>query len=111
MVLCHGWPTLTGGPYEGQRYGHAWVERTIEMRMPFEGRIMKVPIEECWDTLTDTWLPKALYYIAGKINAAHVTTYNYPEACAMMNDSDTYGPWQEPPHAIAPYNDEEESHA
>jgi hypothetical protein len=99
MRLCHGWPILQGNDtHSGKRFGHAWVERTTEIRYPLNGQIFTIPMEECWDTVTEDWIPKALYYMSGRIEPEHVSSYTVTEARTLMVDTQEFGPWVESPY-------------
>jgi hypothetical protein len=113
LLLCHGWPVLQGDDeHAGKRYGHAWVERTTEMRFPMEGHsLIKVPIVECWDTMTQKWWPHAIYYYGGKIESSLVAKYCFADAREMLLDTEDYGPWHESPYSpeeTAPFGETNE---
>ena len=106
--LCHGWPVLTAGEHEGQRYGHAWVERSEVHSLPFhlDGIVSthSVELTDCWDTLTGTWIPKALYYMGGNIESDFVTRYSFAETREMILTTEEYGPWVDSPYVdMAPF--------
>ena len=86
VKLCHGWPTLTGGPYTGAVYGHAWIEI---------GSLVLDPGSE-------KPIPKEMYYRIGKIDQETVATYSKTEAYLKMMETDTLGPWHEPPPGVSP---------
>ena len=108
LRLCHGWPVLQGDDeYAGQRYGHAWVERTTTHRLPFENRVHEVEISDCWDTVTGDWWPMALYYKAGNIDESHVAKYSFAEMRDMLLTTKEYGPWVESSYAeTAPFHND-----
>jgi len=79
-VLCHGYPRLTRADDEfepGTKYGHAWLERG----------------EYAIDVLTESIIPKVLFYAFGCIDEAGVTRYLKTEALAEILDKSHYGPW------------------
>ena len=95
-VLVHGWPVLQGGPHQGSRYGHAWVEFDVSDAL------------RCvWDPVGDAVLPRELYYQAGQIEPDHCTRYLPEQARAQAVDTGTYGPWPDPPRGMQPLFAEE----
>ena len=112
LYLCHGWPVLQGdSEHAGSRYGHAWVEKTTEVRLPYDvdGSMtwIEAKIVDCWNTLTDTWIPQALYYMGGRIESDHVTRYSFSEAREMLLAAKDYGPWVDSPYEnVAPFRGE-----
>jgi hypothetical protein len=99
LRLCHGWPVLQGeSEHAGKRYGHAWVERSKMLRLPFGEGVHFVEIAECWDTVSGDWLPKVMFYLSGKIEAHHVIKYSFADTLAMMLDAENYGPWRDSPY-------------
>ena len=101
QTLCHGWPVMTAGPHQGKRYGHAWAERVVVLRVPYEGQVREVEVVECQDTVSGDWLPAALWYRAGQIDPDHVARYTLAQAVEQMDRSGTYGPWGECPYVGA----------
>lgn len=83
-VLVHGYPRLTGGPHQGQRYGHAWAEVG-------EGLLVHDP------HYPDYLIPVATYYEVGQIDPAHCQRYTMAEARRMAVEHRQYGPWGEVP--------------
>ena len=110
LLLCHGWPILRGkDEHAGKRYGHAWVERTTEMRLPtMEGHgFAEVQIVECWDTVDQKWWPQAMYYHGGQIDGGLAVKYDFAEAREMLLTTEDYGPWHDSPYRnTAPFRDE-----
>lgn len=86
-VLVHGYPTLTGGPYRGRRYGHAWLERLDEQGLAW-----------CVNhLLPDTPIPAPLFYLVGRIDAKLCRRYTLEEARLRALETGVYGDWGEPP--------------
>ena len=112
LRLCHGWPVLTAGEHEGQRYGHAWVERSQVHRLPMHlgGVVSTHPIEitDCWDTMSQEWCPQAIYYKCGQIESDRVIRYDFAELRGQLLEHEDYGPWHDSPYNnTAPFRGEE----
>lgn len=86
-LLVHGYPVLAGGPYEGMRYGHAWIE------FPGSGLVLS--------TLEMNLVPLAVYYRAGQVEEEHVRRYTFPEAHERALATGTAGPWHDYPGEVA----------
>lgn len=80
-TLVHGTP-LGGGPWEGIRIGHAWVE--------VEGHTV---ID--W-TLAPGPLPLFVFYIQGALGEQHVRRYSSTDARRWMLRAKHFGPWESP---------------
>jgi hypothetical protein len=108
LYLCHGWPVLQGdSEHAGSRYGHAWVERSKMLRLPFGEGVHVVELVECWDTVSGDWLPKVVFYLGGRIESDHVTRYSFSEAREMLLAAKDYGPWVDSPYEnVAPFRGE-----
>lgn len=77
--LVHGRPILTGGPYKGLEFGHAWAEDAT-------GLIV-------YDTEADRMLPKGIYYSVGQIHG--VRSFTKDEALSVCLATRSMGPWDE----------------
>lgn len=94
-TLVHGYPTLTGGPKAGCRFGHAWLEYTCEHGIPW-----------CFDHATRNAIPAALYYGVGRIDPSECRRYTAEEAEAAAhadprsNGELFCGPWGEVPEDV-----------
>jgi len=89
VVLCHGYPTGTGGDARGRVYGHAWVEGRDENGL-----------DVVLDAVTGATLPRGVYYAAGRIDAAQVQRYGPQAARQRIVDTEHWGPWDNvPPEA------------
>jgi len=89
ITLVHG--IVTGqGPLEGLRYTHAWIEATTR-----EGLELVIDRSN-GRRLT---LPKALYFLVGKIEDAECERYSFDDACKKMLEFAHYGPWDGAPAA------------
>ena len=87
-ILVHGYPTLTGGPHKGHKYGHAWLEYTHPTMQQ---------ISFVWDAVHNVELPAPLYYAVGNINPDECVRYTEAETRHMLRMHMTYGPWAESP--------------
>jgi len=90
--LVHGYPQLqaeSGGHPKGTKYGHAWVEFVAD------------GIEWCKDGGTGRICPKALYYMAGKIDGSECKRYTAQEASRMILKHKHWGVWEEVPEGVA----------
>lgn len=94
-TLVHGYPTLTGGPYKGHKYGHAWLEYTED------------GIIWCVDHATGNKIPAALYYGVGRIDLRECSRYTGEEAleaARAYGESDDgslhCGPWTDVPENV-----------
>lgn len=88
-VLCHGYPRLTkqAGEYPpGTLYGHAWLERED----PVHGAV-------CIDAVTNTIVPKDVFYTVGRIDPEFVSVYQPVEVWDYLVLHRHYGPWENPP--------------
>lgn len=91
-TLVHGWAAgTTGGPLEGRRFWHAWIETTEELEV--EGCTEPFAVEIVIDRANgkDLRTPKALYYQAGQIE--RTWRYTTEEAVFLMLQTQHYGPW------------------
>jgi len=79
-VLCHGRPVLTGGPFEGCEFGHAWIESP-------DGRIV-------FDTEKFMFVPAHIYYMVGQITKP-VIKFSLREAWMKSMLFGHYGPWEQ----------------
>lgn len=79
--VVHGLVTGTGGPAEGKRYGHAWVEINASMCADSSqgGEPVMVPVD--------------FYYRIGSIQSKETYEYTVQEAHEAMVDHGHYGPW------------------
>lgn len=91
-VIEEGWTLVHGlvtgqGPVEGVRFGHAWLERRIEV----DGH----PVWVVRDVANgkDVELPRALYYAVGDVRAEEVARYDADEARRRAIKTGHYGPW------------------
>jgi len=75
--VVHGIPTLLGGPYQGQKYGHAWLEKGNTV----------------YDPTMDIEVDKRVYYAMGQIK--YTVTYTPMEARAKAVETMHYGPWDQ----------------
>jgi hypothetical protein len=86
VVLCHGYPTGTGGDARGRVYGHAWVEGLDEDGVPW-----------VLDAVTGVTLPQEVYYAVGSIDAAQVQRYSPQAARQRKVEYEHWGPWDNVP--------------
>lgn len=100
LRLVHGWPILQAGDSAGLRYGHAWIERLRALPVPTpEGDgFHLVEISESWDSVTDTWIPTALYRMAGRIDPEACHVYDLPDLRSHAVATGHWGPWQPNPY-------------
>lgn len=90
--LVQGVPTGQGA-IEGQRFDHAWVERTDQMPSVTPGftRTEVTVIDR--SNGNNIELPRALYYKIGKMTESDVTRYTRDEMMVKLLEEGNYGPW------------------
>lgn len=77
-TLVHG--DVTGqGAIEGQRYGHAWLEKGDTVLDVSNGRNLEIP--------------RAKYYELGQIDSGSVVRYDRKQTLDKLLTYETYGPW------------------
>lgn len=79
--LCHGTVTIQGGPFKGERTGHAWLE------LPAQGLCLDLTNGRRVD------MPQATYYALGHINPNTVQRYDWQRARSALIATGHYGPW------------------
>jgi hypothetical protein len=87
-VLVHGYPHLQGGEFEGEKYGHAWIEWHEKVEHPMFTDDGDKPV---------VFQPAPLYYKVGQIDPDECVTYSRAEAREMIVEHETYGPWEKIP--------------
>lgn len=85
--LVHGYPRLQGGPHEGAKYGHAWIE--------FKHPTLGLPL--VWDAVSTKVFMRHTYYQAGDIDGRECVRYTLPLALVMIEHHEHYGPWEKVP--------------
>ena len=80
-TLVHGKPVGTGEENNGIRFGHAWVELSIAILDPSNGKLVMVLRDE--------------YYKVGKIRAKDNRVYTREEAMLRAVETGTFGPWDD----------------
>jgi len=88
--LVQGYPTLTGGEHVGEKFGHAWVEGTLDV-----GQGMSLPM--VYDASSKQSLPKSLYYKIGNIDPKESKSYTVTEARKQAVRTGHWGPWTDGP--------------
>ena len=87
LVLCHGYPTLRGGPHYGERFGHAWLEFQED--------------DDTWTAYDPSThginLPRDVFYALGNIDPQHVRRYTRAEAVRKLVEHRVWGPWEDDP--------------
>lgn len=76
-TLVHGIPTLTGGDYAGEQYGHAWCELD----------------DGVYDAASGQDVPKNIYYSVGNID--YTVRYTSEEARENILEYGTWGAWDD----------------
>jgi hypothetical protein len=77
--LVHGFPRLTGGPFVGRLFGHAWTE--------LNGRVMVILDN------SPAIVSRESYYAMGQIDEALCLRYSTEEARAAVVEHKHFGPW------------------
>jgi hypothetical protein len=101
LVLVHGWPVGQPGgtAIPGERYGHAWVERTTSVTFPANDDHPEMHAEfvDFIDKSNgnDRMMPAAMAYNIGHLDEEHIARYSHDEALAKMVEYKHYGPWDE----------------
>lgn len=76
-VLVHGYPTATGGPADGVKHGHAWIE---------DGNW-------CYDPDSAITLRRDIYYWCGHIREEECCFFGRVATLTWMLATKNYGPW------------------
>lgn len=82
IVIVHGAPTLRGGPYTGNKFGHCWIESDDTVYDFSNGN--------------EAVLPKDLYYALGNIDPKENVSYTINEYRKKIVEEGTWGPWEGP---------------
>ena len=100
-TLVHG-IVMGQGKMKGIRFGHSWVEKTVEaagFSIPF-----------AYDPTHDVMMPTPLFYKHGEIVESELRHYTYDEALIEAIKDSSSGPWE--PHLMlhvktVPWGEEE----
>jgi len=82
IVIVHGAPTLRGGPYAGNKFGHCWLESKDTAYDYSNGNSVA--------------LDKRVYYALGNIDPDENVTYTLKEYRKKLVEKGTWGPWEGP---------------
>ncbi len=80
-TLVHGICVLQGGPYEGNLFGHAWLEKDMN------------GLRLVYDPTHDAIVFAAIYYRAGEVGYTH--RYSFDEARDLAVETGHSGCWDE----------------
>lgn len=101
LTLCHGLPVGQDGPpgstaTPGERYWHAWVERTDELLMMNHEEPITITTAIDRSNDKDITMPAVMYRKIGRMEEDDIFTYTGEEARVMMLEFKHYGPWVDP---------------
>jgi transglutaminase-like putative cysteine protease len=82
--VVHGTPIATGGPLEGERYWHAW----IEVDVPGAAGVVLD-----YSNGKQAHIPRLLFYLVGQLAEEHVWRFTLAEAEREYRRWRHCGPW------------------
>lgn len=102
--LCQGTP-LGRGPIEGERFGHAWVEKIEPLKIPDDAPDDVKDMFKGWVNVTvydnangrDYKGLAELYYHVGNIDPMEVRRYTHDEMDEWILKTGMSGPWEDSP--------------
>lgn len=102
--LCQGTP-LGKGPIEGERFGHAWVEKTEALPIPDDADPQIKELFGNWKLVTvydysngnSFEGPAELYYAIGQIVQGEPRQYTHDEMDEWILKTGKSGPWEDSP--------------
>lgn len=83
--VVHGLPIATGGPAEGERYWHAW----IEVNGDDVGRAVVLD----YSNGKEAHIPRILFYAVGQLAEEHVWRFTLAESEQLFRKHRHCGPW------------------
>jgi hypothetical protein len=77
------------GPLEGKNIGHAWLEKKMQVELPFDGRPFSLWL--VYDPSNDLFTPRDIYYKLA--DPSYTTRYTSTEMAVQMLRHGHMGPW------------------